>query len=768
MKTSLFVFFSIVLSSLALTLDPVPKPGQKPYSPAEGNTVLVNPPPFIWVPADRNSAYDLQISRSEDFSNSTTYPDIDLNVFVPAKPLASGGWFWRYGVKTKDGTAWGKARPFTVSHGATQFPFPDTEKALARVPKDHPRLFFTGQHLAKARDWSKGELKPQIDALCRQCDRTIGKEVVAEPARPKNGPERVVVMRTTRPPMDDMERCALAYLITGEKKYGDEAKRRIMHFFAWDPKGSTCLWSYDEPPMWMMMRGIRAYDWTYNLFSPAERNRIEPVMKERARQFYVHLREKRTFHSTPYNSHAGRMPGFLGEACLCFAHEWPEAREWFEYSNLLYFTSYPAWGGDDGGWAEGPSYWGAYMRFALHYVAALREATGIDLIRKPFFTNTPRYALYTATPYHQFAPFGDNQQHSTRGLGSVMYAFSYLLKDPHYLWHAESTGRKPGGDVLTLATYDPNLKSARPDTLPGAGHFPAVGLAAFHTALGDRESDVSLVFRSSPYGSVSHGHADQNAFVIEAFGRGLALATGFYPWYGSPHHHDWTRATKAVNSVLVDGEGQLRRKWEASGQIVRFATTNAYDYVCGEAAAAYGGKLERFRRHIVQVKPGVFVMMDDLVSKKPSTFQWLLHAVNRVAIDGSVLSVKNKPAAMEVHLLSPVGATLSQHDKYDPGPEVSPMKKANYPNTWHIQVSTANTSTNARFLTVFDVHRNGENSQLAKVTEMKLSRGLGARLTFRDGRTEEVSFRFLKEQEFPIHVRAMDKGGKMLREWAVR
>ena len=72
--------------------------------------------------------------------------------------------------------------------------------------------------------------------------------------------------------------------------------------------------------------------------------------------------------------------------------------------------------------------------------------------------------------------------------------------------------------------------------LPQARSFPSAGLASFHTALGDKQNDISFLMRSSPYGGVSHGHADQNAFVVEAYGRGLAIATGYYPWYGSPHH----------------------------------------------------------------------------------------------------------------------------------------------------------------------------------------------------------------------------------------
>lgn len=165
----------------------------------------------------------------------------------------------------------------------------------------------------------------------------------------------------------------------------------MLYFFSWDPEGPTSFFAYDEPPMWMMMRGTRAYDWTFELFTPDQRAKIETNIRARAAQFFKRL-EQLPFESTPYDSHAGRLPGFLGECALSFLHEWPETKQWLEYATLLYFTSYPAWGGDDGGWQEGPGYWGAYMQFALHNVVALREAAGVNLMQKPFFRNTPYYA----------------------------------------------------------------------------------------------------------------------------------------------------------------------------------------------------------------------------------------------------------------------------------------------------------------------------------------------------------------------------------------
>ena len=730
-----------------IALDPEPGATQKGYHPADQQVVEVTPPPFIWVPSGRGRRYSLQVSRSETFpaDGTMTFSGLVRSVHVPSKPLDPGKWFWRYGVEGPEGVAYGRPRPFSVPESARPFPFPDFAETIARVPRARPRLFFAAPRLEALRKAASGELKEAIQDLVASARRAIGEKLVEEPGYipkepEKRGPWQINVMRTTRPPMDAMERCALAYLIAGERDLGLEAKRRILHFFSWDPEGPTSFFAYDEPPMWVMMRGTRAYDWTHDLFAPEERARVESNMKARALQFLKRL-EAMPFESSPFESHAGRLPGFLGECAISFIHEWPEARGWLEYATLLYATSYPAWGGDDGGWQEGPGYWSSYMSFALHFVAALREATGIDLMKKPFFRNTPYYALYTAPPYNEQSPFGDGQaSRPGPGLRSVLYAFSSLLEDPHLRWYAEAAGYRPGADLLSLATYDPSLAAKAPVDLPGARVFPAAGLVSMHAALGRADDDISFLMRSSPFGSTSHGHADQNAFAIEAFGKGLAIATGYYPWYGSPHHQNWTRATRAVNSILVDGEGQVQRSYQARGSITAFASASGYDHTEGEAAAAYGGRLERFRRHVVHIRPGIFVIFDDLASKVDSTFQWLLHAYDKIRVEeGSRrLRIERAPAALDAWMLLPEKVTFQQTDRYVPEPEDIAGR---WQNTWHLTASTSVPARRATFLVVLAVHRLGDEGRIGRVELSPGEGAVGARIESGDGSTDLVIFR---------------------------
>ncbi len=614
---------------------------QLPYSPEDGSAVKINPPPFIWIPVEDEFTYTLQISRNRYFrADVITKNGLDYTTWALEEPLEPGEWFWRYGVEKGD-ILYSKTRKFTVPSDAKIWPIPNIKEVINSVPQKHPRLFILDGEIESYRKRAKvGDLKEICSGIIRECKKHIGEELIEEsPYVRGTGPERgrhyQQIIRSTRPPMDLMEKCGLAYILTGDKKFGEEAKRRILHFFSWEPNGSTSYRNNDEPAMWVMMRGIRAYDWTYDLFSPKERKEVEEVMKIRAAQFYEHLKYRRKYHTDPYESHANRTIGFLGEACLCFAHECDEAENWLKYILTMYWNIFPAWGKEDGGWHEGPSYWSYYMSFALHFIVPLRKATGVDLLEKTFFRNTPYYKLYTNPPYAKMSPFGDVEHAPpTKSMGQLMYRFSTLFNDSYIRWYADFMDAGPGSEIMGVVLKNDKLKSESPSDLPQSRYFPGVGLVSLHTNLGNHDEDVHFLFHSDPYGNISHAHPDENAFTLEAFGEALAIASGYYPWYGSKHHMNWSWETKSSNCITIDGGiGQIKRDPASKGKIIEFESKDFYDYVLGDATEAYQGLLKKFHRHVVHIRPGIFILFDDVEAPKPVTFEWWIHALSEMTIN---------------------------------------------------------------------------------------------------------------------------------------
>ncbi len=695
---------------------------QKDYSPADGREAAVNPPPFIWVPPKDDLTYVLELSTTPDFSsNVQRILDIPISTYAMHTPLTSGQWYWRYGVQLEDHTIqFSKMRSFEITNTTPVWIVPPITEVIQSIPKERPRLFILKQDLESFRNRAReGDLQNQLRAIQRTCDRHIGEDLVKEPpyvqgTGPERGKNYQQIFRTTRPPMDLMETCALAYLLSGDEKYGLEAKRRILHFFGWDPEGSTAYKNNDEPAMWVMMRGTRAYDWTYDLFAPEERELVEKSMRVRAAQFYDHLKNRRRFHTNPYESHAGRTLGFLGEAALSFAHEWPESSEWLDYVLTLFRNVYPAWGKDDGGWHEGPSYWSYYMGFALHFVVPLRNAAGVDLMRKPFFQNTPYYKLYTNPPYAKISPFGDGEHRGpNNSMGQLMYQFSTLLQDPYLRWYADAMDAGPGSSILGVVLKDDALQAKSPAALPHSRYFPGVGLVSLHGQLGSAEEDVHFLIHSDPYGPISHAHADQNAFTLEAYGEALAIASGYYPWYGSKHHSHWQWESKSSNTITFDGGiGQKKRDPVSKGKILAFSTFDDYSYVSADASAAYQGGLTQFIRQVIHIRPDIFVIHDTVQAPKEVRFEWRLHAFSEMTLQpeqGYVTSAQGS-ARLRVQFLHPASLKMEQTKGFENPPEYGE------PDQYHLIVYPSEKGNAEHFLTVLIPYKEGKENSLPKMT----------------------------------------------------
>jgi hypothetical protein len=216
---------------------------------------------------------------------------------------------------------------------------------------------------------------------------------------------------------------------------------------------------------------------------------------------------------------------------------------------------------------------------------------------------------------------------------------------------------------------------------------------------------VELIFKSSPFGTQSHGYEAQNSFLLYAFGERLLIRSGRRDIHGSVHHREWMWHTKSTNSITVNGESQVRHSASATGEIVLFHTSEPFDYVAGEAGHAYGDKLKQFTRRMLFVKPELIVIFDSLEAPEPSVFDWWLHSPTEMVVNNqSDIQVTNRGAACRVSLLAPEGLRLSLTNKFDPPPR--PRIRL---VEWHLKAQTAEPAKRMEFVTVIRPHLAGES-----------------------------------------------------------
>ena len=219
----------------------------------------------------------------------------------------------------------------------------------------------------------------------------------------------------------------------------------------------------------------------------------------------------------------------------------------------------------------------------------------------------------------------------------------YWMEDDGYHGYRKYLAEMAGGQQLLSANRMdsyfmlPKYESVEmmvPYNLQHAYKFSDVGYIAMHSDLADY-NDIELAFKASPYGSYSHNHPDNNGFYISAFGKPLAMHSGYYDAFGTDHHLNVMRQTYAHNSITVDLKGQTDGSILHDGEITGFLHQQEFDLAMGDATKAYDGNLGLFERSIIYVRPDMFVVIDDLKASPDngkSSFQFWLNAEKKMEI----------------------------------------------------------------------------------------------------------------------------------------
>lgn len=775
MKTTPFpcVLAALLLSlSSAFSAEPritnrAPAPDEVGYRPADGASVPLNPPSFLWLHEPAAVTYTIQWSLDEQFNspqNQITAPQIAAgipwNTYTHHTPFNPGMYYWRYRFTDAAGATsnWSQVRKVIVPPDAQPFPMPTRAQQKERVPQQHPRLFIRPEDLPNLRQLAKGREAKLFASLQSAADKFIAAGPTPEPehmgsAREKDNAELVKYWwpnrEQTMKACNEAETIAFVYLLTQDEKYKAAARKWILHLASWNPDGPTNMTMNCEAAKPLLYRLPRAYDWAYDALSDADRKVVQAVMLRRISDAWKSGEIARgTGHlNKPYNSHGNRIWHKVGEAGIAFLNEIPEAETWLDYAVNKFHACYPVWSDDDGGWHEGVSYWAGYMSKVVWWLQVSDKALQIDGLKKPFFAQVGDFPMYVAPPNSPNMGFGDlSYNRISRSTGQFMDYFIRAkgaqpdgASAQYWRWWCQQW-QMPGQDsgVLGFLYHAslPALPPAKaPDDLPSSKIFHGIGVAALNSSLLDARDAVQFLFKSSPFGTQSHGHNPHNSFQLNAYGDPLLVANTYRDLHGSKFHYQYVHSTAAQNCVLVNGQGQKPHTPSPDGRIAASQLTKEYDYVMGDATPAYAGRLTRFHRHVLFLKPDVIVLYDDLAAPEPSTFQFMLHALKEFQVDekSSRLSLTMPNAALTVQYLSPTPLSFRQTSGFNPPPTKE------FPTHYHLEAFTQQKQTSLGMLTLLLPHRPNQPSDFTAQRE-ETATTLTLRLT-RSGQTATITFR---------------------------
>jgi uncharacterized protein DUF4962/heparinase II/III-like protein len=695
------------------------------YLPEDGATVATNPPALAWMPEPGATAYAVQLARDAKFErDAMTIAKTPYVLYTHTTTLRSGTWYWRYAYLDKSDarSAWSQARKFTIAANAQPFPRPSEDLIQSRMPQRHPRLMLRPEEVEMYRAARLGAHKARWDDLIKQAEQALKAPLMPEPP-PWTGGKwnseewRRNFVQTVRA-VETAETLAFCYMLSGERRYADRAREWLLHFATWNPAGSTSMAVNDEAGMPILHITSRVYDWISDALSEADRETMRKMMRARGEEAFHWLHDK-PFEQKAYNSHGGRMWHFLGEAAIAYYGEVPEAKKWLDYAITINWGWYPSYGDEEGGWAQGYSYWASYVNRSTWWFDALRAALGVEVTDKPFYRHVGDFPMYVSPPGGSLVGFGDfAEKRPNLSAAAVVGYFARVRNKPEWQWYADAWGQGDGpkGPIGFLRAARKEMappKSASPADWPAAKLFRGAGWVSLNSNLMDAREGVQVMMRAAPLGNISHSHADQNAIVVGAYGSPLLVNTGIRPWYGSPFSKEWYWTTKAHNALEIDGAGQPKTA-EAKGTIVIFEPGKTYDYVVGETTG-YGDHVKRYRRHMVFLKPDVLVMLDEVRASRPVSLKLWLHGRAPFKIDEQAarVSLTYENADLNGFLLAAGGLRIGQTDKYPLPPEMGETQPE-----WHLTAETQQKHADVNLVAVLGIGKAGQTVELDQVREM--------------------------------------------------
>lgn len=705
-------------------------------------------------------SYQLRYSQDPAFKTGTMQVTTRWPFYNPEKPLAGGVWYWQYGYTENGKTEWKSVQQLTVKDNPHKFCPPPLKEVIRRLPASHPRIWIMESEWETFMERSKSA--PERQWFLDYADKTLSvpmstlKDIKIHLA---NGitnevKRKAMITRESRRIIDreekNTEALIRAYLLTQDKRYADEALKRVLTMADWDKSKSV---TGDFNAATLLSLCSMAYDSFHNILTESQQQTLLEQIKDKGSTMYNLYNNHLENHIA--DNHVWQMTlRILTMAAFSTYGELPEATTWADYCYNVWLARFPGLN-KDGGWHNGDSYFTVNTRTLIEVPYFYSKLTGFDFFSDNWYQGNIMYTIFQQPPFSKSGGNGSGHQNVHRPnpirigyldalarLTGNTYAADFVRRtlkvQPDYLKKALLA--KPGDLSWFRLQCDKALPQGEGlSGLPMGYIFPETGLGSFITNWNQTGRNAMLSFRSSPYGSTSHALANQNAFNTFFGGKSLFYSSGHHIEFTDDHSVYCHRATRAHNSILVNGMGQ-RIGTEGYGWIPRYYVGKKIGYVVGDASNAYGkvisplwknrfeqsklsdspengwdeNHLKTFRRHIVALgTSGLVFIYDELEADEPVTWSYLLHTVAepmKVNKEKDYVHIQatNKDGVSDAYLFSSSTVKTETTDQFF-FPAINWLRaddKGNFPpfdNHWHFTAHTEK-AQKYRFATIINTH----------------------------------------------------------------
>ena len=709
-----------------------------PY-PQKGMPLYINPC-ALFVPLSMKNEKNIQfaLSCNKDFpDNATIYSDVrPWCMFNPHQVLKSGIWYWKFrNVSDKGKTfEWSETYSFEITDDLPEFVTPSFDAFLSNIPKEGSRIYcFLSDNIENTR---KNIYKhPEFNDMISQARQGIAADYTYD-SNPYNK-------------LSEMSELAVklqtAYILMDRQVYAEKMVQFVRRLLSVNFETSRLSNDFFAGDMVFLLSNV--YETCYSILTDEERSRIEELVIK-VFEYYRPLMYGHEENHV-FNNHFWQFPvRKFTQAALVFYDKDPLAKEYLEYLYEVWICKAPAANlNRDGNWHNGTSYFSANA-VTLSYMAKLFSyLTGVDFLKHPWYKNAGMGLVYSWPPESLSAGFGDGHEKTNDQPLRIRSAFADFIAresgDPYATWYSSI-------NQLYKTDYELRLyrmlcgksrlnNESLPSDAPKSVWFKDSGEMIYMDSLADYKHGMYLSFRSSPFGSGSHTHSNQNAFNIHYNGIPVYRSVGYYLNFSDAHNLMSYRHTRAHNTILVDGIGQPFTT-RAYGQITRMLHGENITYALGDASNAYCGiseypmwksnfnregitqtpdngfgktSLKKFLRHVIVLDRDIVVLYDEMEAEKAVKWDWLLHSPVRYNIKDNALVTHNEEGGFTAtaHVLSKLPCTYSQTNDFIEEPnEKLAIRGERLERYWHLK-ATFKPSKSNRILTIITIDPDGRKKR---------------------------------------------------------
>ena len=551
----------------------------------------------------------------------------------------------------------------TTSAASTESDTAAVADPLATLRQEHPRLLFSAddqqlmETLAQTNDLLARLIEQnQINATAQLNEPTIRYEI----------PDGKRLLNQSRQCIGRVLTMAMAYRLSGEKRYADGAIREMLvaaQFKDWNP--SHFLDTAE------MTTGLAiGYDWLYAVIPVEDRQTIRQAIVELGLKAGKRVYDAGGWWTTRDNNWNQVCNGGMILGALAIADEEPRlakeiltaALESIPHGVRVYQPS--------GAYPEGPSYWQYGTMYTCLTIKALRTALGtdFDLDKTPGFDKTGDFRIHT------IGPTGDYFNYADGGTGSRLASAMFLLADvydrPDFArWHrdrlrqripAQRTLRSQRLDrffPLEIAWFDPRGKDHVETQTPLDAAFQSQqDVVTMRSRWGDADA-IYVGFKGGD-NQTNHGHLDVGSFVLDALGVRWAIDMGadnynLPGFFGSRRWQYYRLINHSHNTLVIDGQIQNP---QATCPVTSFFSTPNRCRAIVDATDAYKGQANRAWRGIELLGNRSAVHVRDELEGVRGDVRWgiVTRADARLDENRAVLTQDGKTLLAEI--LSPPGA----------------------------------------------------------------------------------------------------------------